>query len=365
MDPVSDAGRTSAAEAIVAATGRTTLKDAIAWLAEDHPMPADTQWSALLRALVTVVATTEVENRALRRVVRQATASDVDPAKVLFNVGSLAEPAKIAAAIDKLLARSADGTFGGLTPKGVLHASLDDEFAIECLCLAAGVAYRDIVQWFRRGNSWQLEDVEAALDYMNSVIERRAVSPFPDAEPARGVEFLQGGGSGWTRADDLRRRGVPYELFLAQRAVGGAWLAHKNRTSSFPNIAAAEALCERLDRRNIDFRRSTNVGGSVKQGDLQTLSGVRDKRVGVVAMAGMQPRYVIGFSTASNGGTARANGDGLLQIPTTGLPFAFVLTGPGWTARTETDRLARKFAGRLFTDRTLDDLVDEIAVHVS
>lgn len=352
------------AKRIVEVTGRVNLRDAIAWLAEDHPMTAQTDWASLMRNIVAVGGSGQTMERALRRVVREATTSDVDTARVLFDVGSLPQSRDIKNAVDELLSRSVDGTFSGLTPRGVLRSLHANPLSVDALCYSAGISPSEAAEWFKSGSNWGETELEELLNYLRLLLAGDVASPLPNAEPARGIEYVTSG-LGWELADLYWTQGVPYEVFLAQRAVGGAWLAHKNRTSSFPNIAAADALCTLLEERKVDFRRSSIIGGAVRQLDLQDLSGIADRRVGLVAVSEGVARYAVGFSAARDGGTARANGDGLLQIPTTGLPFAFVLTGPGWSGRPETDRLARKFTGRLFTDRTLMQLVHDIETLIS
>jgi hypothetical protein len=182
----------------------------------------------------------------------------------------------------------------------------------------------------------------------------------PNSVPARAVELISTSYKGWAGIEDLIEQGVPYEFLLTQRAVGGGWLAHKNRTSNFPNISAAGKLCAKLGEKGIDFRRASTVGGDSKQGDLQKLSGIYNKRVGVVTLKDYEPKFAVAFSSARDGGTARANGDGLLQLPTADVPLGLVLTGLGWMERSETDRLATKFDGHLYTEHTVEHLVAEI-----
>jgi hypothetical protein len=57
--------------------------------------------------------------------------------------------------------------------------------------------------------------------------------------------------------------GVPYEVLLTQRAVGGAWLSHRNSTTGLlPPIMATE-LCELLDARGVSYWRGAVLGGDV------------------------------------------------------------------------------------------------------
>jgi len=324
-------------------------------------MPPETRWPQLLRALVELADELGGTGAtALRRVTREVTRSEFDTSRVIFDPESIPRPAQFAAALDELISRSEGRTLGGLTPRGVLRAQYANPLALEALCLAVGVAFKDAKCWFGpSSDEWSVEQITDLLAYLDDLVEGRLDSHIPDSEVARAIELIDEPGGGWKLIDRLRVGGVPYELLLTQRFVGGAWLLHKNKTSKFTNSASANELCAALGERGVDFRRSTIIGGSAKQKDLQLLSGIADKRVGVVALDSHgSAAFAIAFSSAHDGGTARANGDGLLKIPVTSLPFAIVLTGPGWALRPETDGLARRFAGRLFTEHSIPDLAD-------
>lgn len=326
-------------------------------------MPQEPCWPQLLRALIQVLdESSQTDVAALRRVTREVTRSEFDTSRVIFDPESVPAPAQFAAAMDELVARSEDGTLGGLTPRGLLRAHYAHPLALETICLAVGVAFNDAKSWFGpSGDSWTIEQITKLLAYLDDLVEGRVSSRIPNTESARAIELVDEPTGGWRLLDHLRTGGVPYELLLAQRFVGGAWLLHKNKTSKFTNGAPANSLCGELERRGIDFRRSTIIGGEAKQKDLQELSGIPDKRVGVVVLGHHgTAAFAIAFSSARDGGTARANGDGLLKIPVTPLPFAIVLTGPGWALRPETDRLALRFAGRLFTENSISELVDHV-----
>jgi hypothetical protein len=356
---VSAADDSDPTSTILKATGRSNLADAVAWIGEDHPMPADTNWPGLLQALVEEGGE-GVDQAALRRTTREVACSDVDTARLVFDADDLPSPEAFELAVEALVSRSATGSFGGLTARGVMRAQRAEPLAIEALCLAVGISEADARDWFGVSTAWRESQVTELLEYLDALVAGEIESPFPHAAPARALELMVGG-DGWETIDDLHANRVPYGLLLAQRAVGGVWLANKNKTSSRPNQVAAGTVCEQLGKRGIDYRRATTAGGKVRQKDLQKLSGIDDKRVAVVAVdATGMPTFAITFSAARDGGTARANGDGLLQIPRTALPHALVLTGVGWAERHETDRLALRFDGRLFSDRSINDLVNSI-----
>jgi nucleotide-binding universal stress UspA family protein len=343
---------------ILTTTGRRHIADAIAWLAEDHPMPLGTNWPQLLRALVVVADTSEVTSKAVRRVVREAVRSDVDTSKVIFDYDDVPKPEEFRSALNELISRSITNRLDGLTARDILRAQLANDLAVQTLCLVVGVTYSDAKDWFQvRGHAWKQHQIEQLLAYVRQLMSEPPIAPFPKSTTARAVELLASTEPGWSVVETYITEGVPYEVLLTQRAVGGAWLAHKNETSRFPNIVAADVLCEKLDRRGMDYRRAKTVGGSARQLDLQHLTGIPKAQVGLVIMSGSTAAFAVGFSSARDGGTARANGDGLMQIPVTDVPFALLLTGLGWAGRPETDRLAMRFSGRLFTERTLDDLV--------
>ncbi len=346
---------------ILSATARASLRDALAWLAEDHPMPGGTDWAALVGALVRVDDKDSHWSRALRRAVRHATSSDYDTSRMLFEVSRLNGPGDFARALTTLLGESVNGTFGGLTPRAVLRAQDMDPLCIKALCLAVGVTYRDAEEWYRDGAEWTLEAVGGLLEYLTRLVDGTVKAPMPGTTPARGVELVFGLGRGWAYLDALRAEGVPYEVLLAQRAAGGPWHAHKNATTGRVNDPPADAVAHALDERRIEYRRSSTVGGTASQRDLQKLCGIADKRIGLVVVRRRRAVFAVVFSSAHDGGTARANGDGLMHIPHSPIPVAVVLTGGGWADRIETDRLAMKFHGRVFTERTLSQLVQLIA----
>lgn len=348
--------KTWAAELLFEATRQRSITESIRWLAEDHPVVSECSWTNLLRALVLIGDESASGRKALRRATKEATSSDFDTSRMLFNPSSIPRPSDFKLALDALQHNSSGDSFSGIDAPALLRAQQESNLAIEALCLIAGVSYSDACDRFNPGSAeWNRDSARRLVAYLDDLVNGRCESIVPSSVPSRAIEFFES--DGWSRADEFLHKGVPYEVLLAQRAAGGVWLAHKNRTSSRPNISIANMLCSMLDEEQIEFMCATQVGGEIRQSDLQELTGVHDKRVGLVVLEAGRPAVLICFSSAKDSGTARANGDGLLQIPVGDKPFAAVLTGPGWSARTETDRLAQHFNGLLFTEKTLRDLI--------
>lgn len=168
------------------------------------------------------------------------------------------------------------------------------------------------------------------------------------------------------------RDGVPYEVLLTQRAVGGAWLAHRNSTTTLLGPILGAQLCERLDHRGVAYWRGTALGGEVSKRQLGQLIG----RQGEAAQVGLvtrgtdkQPSLGVAIAVARDGGTARKTAGKLLQLPAhLRVPAAVVLLGPGWAERGETAELVPSFGGRVFTERSLDqlaELAETLAVDVT
>ena len=135
----------------------------------------------------------------------------------------------------------------------------------------------------------------------------------------------------------------------------------RDRTSSQITAPLADTLCGLLDDRGVAYRRSAAIGGDTPATELQKLTNC-DKTVTLAAINETdQAVFGVIFTAANDGGTANANAGklrGMRRDP--GLPIAIVAIGPGWAQRTETGDLARAFDGRLYTDRTLTNLSDEI-----
>ena len=71
---------------------------------------------------------------------------------------------------------------------------------------------------------------------------------------AQPVELLLTPGStGWETVQSLWAGRVPYATLLTQRAVGGAWGAHRNRTNNQISSLMVERLLEALDAAEVPY----------------------------------------------------------------------------------------------------------------
>lgn len=163
----------------------------------------------------------------------------------------------------------------GLTAEVVAQAQRANPYVMETLCAVAGLTYRDLRERVRvelpqhpRG-TWSNAQISAAFAVIDEIVCGTAMTGLKGSRPAQPAELVFNDfgptfdGRGWERIEWFRRGGVPYEVLLTQRVVGGAWLAHQNSTSGLLSEALAGRLCELLDERSIEHRRSTSVGGSV------------------------------------------------------------------------------------------------------
>jgi hypothetical protein len=360
--------RTNAESIILGAARRPTLVDSVAWIGDGHPLTAGTELSALLQALLLIGGGGASAEAAVRRIVQEASRSDFDSAAIILAPEWLPSLAELRRVLETLAQRSPDGTLRSLNAQTVLAAQRVESSTVQVLCLIAGMPYRDLRERAddipsAAEGPWDRESVARAFEVIDSVVRGDVTTEVEGALPMQPIELLLplGRTSGW---DDIQRffeEGVPYETLLAQRAVGTGWGAHRNRTSSRVNYPFAAALASELDQRGIDYRLSTSVGGDAQPSALEELAG-SGRQLGLAALS-RDRRPVIGvvFSSARDGGTARANIGGLMGVADARIPVAAVLSGRGWAQRGETVQLARALEGRIYTAANLSTLADDIA----
>ncbi len=344
------------------------------WIAADNALRKGTDLHRLLQAVVALHEGGIKTTAAIRRLARQVTSSELDTASVIFEADSVASGGAFRAALDLLASKSPDRTLATLNPSGVFAAQNEDPFTMETLCAVAGLSYGDLQARVAAdlpsepGARWSPSQVRAALKVIEDVIQDRIGAALPGSVPARPVELLPEVVGhpippSWESVEEMRRGGVSYELLLAQRAAGGSWLAHRNRTSGRIAHSLAGRLCQELADRGVDYRRSTSVGGDIQPARIHELSDA-GKQVGVVALnhAGAVIQAII-FSIARDSGTASKN-TGRLRTMAYGkrVPVSVVLAGAGWSARNETAELAIAYGGRVYSERDLDHLATEVTL---
>jgi hypothetical protein len=363
------ASRTPGPEVLLEATGCLSVGDALTWLGEDHPIERGSDLNRLLRAVVVHGGAHEYAERALRRLARAVAASDLDSATFLFETETIVPASQFRATLDRLAAMCPDGRLETINGSALIAAQRSDAFTLEALCYVAGLSYKELAERVpnlpsRPSGPFGPTQLRQAFDVLDAIVRGTTTIDFPGAEPARPIELMPRvglGRSGWNMVEELHAHGAPYEVLLSQRAVGGSWLAHRNRTSSKLAPLVADRLCHDLDEHRVTYRRSTGVGGGTSPTDMSVISGC-DKQMGLVILdpSGNAVFGVI-FSTARDSGTASKSASRLRAMKRApGLPVAVVVAGPGWAARNETAALAMDFEGRLYSERSLSQLTVEI-----
>jgi hypothetical protein len=356
---------------VLAATGRSTLDDAVTWMAAGLNLAAGTDLNLLLQALVLLRPGEPDGTKALAVIARRASLSELDSAAVLFTPNAIIPAAKFRAALDALAAGSPERHLGNINASAVIAAQRANPFVVQTLCAVAGLSYGDLLERVPGlppdpASPWTPSQVRDAFALVDDVVEDRVRSRLPGTIPTRPLDLMptvvgpiQPGG--WARIESQAKDGVPYEVLLAQRAAGGTWLAHRNATSGLLNHSVADELCDAMDAAGIEYRRSTALGGTTPPSEIQAMAN-SDKQVGIVVLdRSGRPAYAVAFGYARDSGTARKSAASLAAMKRDQtIPIAAALSGPGWSHRNETADLAIAFDGRLFSDATIPVLVRDI-----
>jgi hypothetical protein len=309
---------------------------------------------------------------ALTRLAKSDLKSHLDSSVDLLDLDAVVRPSEFKVAIDQLASFAPSRTLRDVGPEAVAAAQAANSVVILAVCQMAGLSYRDLfdraaatgqtLPGAPRGR-WRADQITAAFQVVDEVISGRGTALLPGGVPARPIELLvdsELGAAGWEALEHLRAHGVPYEVLLAQRAVGGAWLAHRNQTTSQLAPILADQLCQILDGASVKYWRGVVAGGDMSKkqlGELVSDAGEAGQ-VGIVTQdADGNPGVAIAFAFARDGGTARKSAGRLEKLPDAlHVPPAVVILGPGWATRGETIDLIAAFQGRVFTESTLVDL---------
>ncbi len=333
-----------ATQRILDATGRQEIGDALGWLAEQRPLRGDVPSYEVLAAL-TVLSEQAPENvahkavSALRVTTRRTLQSAVDPSVEILGFSEATPPAVYRAALDDLANYTASHSLRDVTAAAVHAALAVNRNVTEALCALTGLSYRDLVDRAPLPlpsdptGTWSVEQVDAAFDVFDAIVRGTLKPALPGAIAARPVEMLFGTaqGQGWDLVEQLRTQGVPYEVLLTQRAVGGAWLAHRSSTANRLPALVLERLTDLLKERGISFSQIGADGMDKTAAAEKIAVGSTIGQVTMVVHADETPVLAVAVSVARDGGTARKNGGKLKDLPAMlNVPVAVVVVGPGW-----------------------------------
>ena len=306
---------------------------------------------------------------ALRRLARAVAASDLDSATFLFETDTIVPASQFGATLGRLAAVCPGGGLEAITGSALIAAQRNDPFTLEALCYVAGLSYKELTERVsslppHADGPFGPTQLRRAFDVLDAIVRGQIMVDLPGAEPSRPIELMPRvglGRSGWDVIEDLRLHGVPYEILLGQRAVGGSWLAHRNRTSSRLAPLVADRLCRELDQHRVAYIRSTSIGGETSPADMSLISGC-DKQIGLLIMDRAEHAvFGVIFASARDSGTASKSASRLRAMKrASGLPIAVIVAGPGWAARNETAALAKDFEGMLYSEQSLVRLTTDI-----
>jgi hypothetical protein len=354
-----------AKERLKAASSQANLDAAIAWFVEGHPILDDHSAQEVMAALIAILEEAPNAGEALRRVASVAASSDIDPTAVLFEIDTIADITLIRRCLDALAFKSPTRTLVGLTVESVNLALHEEPSCIDTLALIAGLTSKELRRRLgirgASGTEWTPRQVKEALSLIDSIISGTISTPVTGAVPLRPVELVLTEGApltGWPLVEKMRTTGVPFEVLLAQRAVGGSWGLHRNATSSKLGAAVTGLLCDELDELGTNYLRSRSSGGS---DDLSKVSPLGNFATLMTVAGDGSPWWSVVVSVANDSGTASKTAARLMDT-VQACNTAILVAGPGWFDRaTETAELATAVGGQLYSEKDVKTLASMIS----
>jgi hypothetical protein len=357
-------------------TGQSDLKAAVAYLAEGHFVAASRDRSRILRALCSIDEKDLAKwSAALKRFAREVATSTLNTASVLLKPDLITPPSAYRHSLDVLASKCPSKSIGGgLDYKAVVAAQREDSNVISTLGAIAGIAWGDLIQRAELPSPsqpdgvWTQEGVKKVFNVINAIICNTAKSTIPNGIPARPIELLgdpkvtENPLAGWAQIEAFRIGGVPYEILLAQRAEGGAWRTHRDRTGSKFAIAIADELCAKLMEASVQVLRARKCGGKVSAQRIKMLVGGGVDQVALILVRDDgRPFGVVAISVANDGGSAAKSGARLRGFPArVNVPVFLVVAGYGWSGRNETAELATEVGGRIFSEGRVSEFVNSV-----
>jgi hypothetical protein len=129
------------ADVLARATGRSSVAEALAWIADNHSLERGINLHELPRAIVLQVGSSAEAEGALRHIARVVAASDLDSVEVLFAPETIVSADRFCDTLSRLAVRCHGGTLAGITASAVVAAQRADPFTLETLCVVAGLSY--------------------------------------------------------------------------------------------------------------------------------------------------------------------------------------------------------------------------------
>ncbi|SOC48551.1 hypothetical protein SAMN05660748_1247 [Blastococcus aggregatus] len=347
------------------------MVDALHWIAERRPLVGGIRSNALLTALVAAAdAGLTGAGAALREASRAALSSTFDTSADLLATDTIVAPHRYDRALAEVAGCVTTGSLVDIAPEAVEAAQSANPDVVETLGLVAGLSWRDLRdRAAARGvplpgkatGPWKNRQIKTVFEIVDEVVTGRGQPQLLGAVASRPLELLLGlKGTGWAAVEAFRTAQVTYGTLLAQRDVGSAWSAHRNRTNNEISRLMVMRLLEALDAAGVAYW-STDGNSPVAKTFLAGKAVKEGRTLGQLSVvtrdAGGRPRYAILIAVARDGGTARRSAATVLKLPgNLVLPGVAVLLGTGWSERGESDDLIRAFEGRVYTERGLTDL---------
>lgn len=165
---------------------------------------------------------------------------------------------------------------------------------------------------------WRSSQIRVVFDLIDEVVTGRVRPQLAQAVASRPIELLLGlQGDGWPAVEAFRASRVSYGTLLAQRDVGSAWGAHRNRTNNEMSRLLVERLLAALDEAGVGYW-STDGAKAVPSKFLAGKAVKEGKTPGQLSVvtrdATGDPRYAVLIAVARDGGTARRSAATVLKL---------------------------------------------------
>ena len=359
---------------LLGATNQTSIGGALSWIAEGRRLRTHSH-VGLYEALVAACDLGMLKaSEALRKLTQNALRSNLDTSVELLRTADILTSAECDATLADLVAHSTSANLQDLTVGAFLAVIPKRPRAVEVYAQIAGLSWRDLKDRSAKSgitlpstssSDWSPDQLKAVKAIVNEVIIGAAAVHMAGALPARPIELIHSsnGNMAWTEVDAFHRGGVTYGQLLAQRIAGGTWSAHRNRTATDVWSLLVEQVTQRLDGGGHAYWSCGKFSPArVTKSFLFSKispSGEGPGQLSIVTQGTSgEADLAIFVAIAHDGGTARKTAATLLNLPdAVNVDCVIVLSGQGWSGRSEVDGLIRAFGGRVFGDRSLGELV--------